>query len=85
MNANDKIYFEGIVLNEGAYFYSYYNNIDEAAKKKNIKDCFKSIKEKTDDFVKIADIQRESVSYDEHKSALCSLLLFSSSNPQPPS
>ena len=35
MNANDKIYFEGIVLNEGAYFYSYYNNIDEAAKKKN--------------------------------------------------
>ena len=32
MNANDKIYFEGIVLNEGAYFYSYYNNIDEAAK-----------------------------------------------------
>ena len=36
MNANDKIYFEGIVLNEGAYFYSYYNNIDEAAKKKNI-------------------------------------------------
>lgn len=78
MNANDKIYFEGIVLNEGAYFYSYYNNIDEAAKKKNIKDCFKSIKEKTDDFVKIADIQRESVSYDEHKSALCSLLLFSS-------
>lgn len=78
MNANDKIYFEGIVLNEGAYFYSYYNNIDEAAKKKNIKDCFKSIKEKTDDFEKIADIQRESVSYDEHKSALCSLLLFSS-------
>ena len=53
MNANDKIYFEGIVLNEGAYFYSYYNNIDETAKKKNIKDCFKSIKEKTDDFVKI--------------------------------
>ncbi len=40
MNANDKAYFEGIVLNEGAYFYSYHNNIDETAKKKNIKDCF---------------------------------------------
>lgn len=78
MNANDKAYFEGIVLNEGAYFYSYHNNIDETAKKKNIKDCFKSIKEKTGDFVKIADIQRENVNYDGHKNALCSLLLFSS-------
>lgn len=78
MNANDKAYFEGIVLNEGAYFYSYQNNIDETAKKKNIKDCFKSIKEKTGDFVKIADVQREKVNYDGHKNALCSLLLFSS-------
>ena len=34
MNANDKIYFEGIVINEGAYFYSYHNNIGEADKKK---------------------------------------------------
>ena len=78
MNANDKIYFEGIVINEGAYFYSYHNNIGEADKKKIIKDCFKSIKEKTEDFVKIADIQRENVNYEGHKNALCSLLLFSS-------
>lgn len=78
MNANDKIYFEGIVINEGAYFYSYHNNIGEADKKKFIKDCFKSIKEKTEDFVKIADIQRENINYEGHKNALCSLLLFSS-------
>lgn len=78
MNANDKIYFEGIVINEGAYFYSYHNNIGEADKKKIIKDCFKSIKEKTEDFVKIADVQRENVNYEGHKNALCSLLLFSS-------
>lgn len=78
MNANDKIYFEGIVINEGAYFYSYHNNIGEADKKKIIKDCFKSIKEKTEDFVKIADVQRENVNYEGHKNAFCSLLLFSS-------
>ena len=38
MNANDKAYFEGIVLNEGAYFYSYHNNIEKKKKKKNIKE-----------------------------------------------
>lgn len=74
MSEKDKIYFEGIRLNEGAYFYMH--PIEENIKE-DIKKCFSIVKDKTCEFKKIATVLREEIFYEE-KSAYCSLLLFSS-------
>ena len=39
MAANDLVFFEGIVLNEGAYFYSFAEDCDEAKKERDVKNC----------------------------------------------
>lgn len=71
-------YFDGIALNEGAYFYSYTDHVDDVVKKKDIRLCFKDIRSKTIDFTKIADVQWKCINYKAGKQAFCSLLLFSS-------
>lgn len=78
MAANDIVFFEGIVLNEGAYFYSYAKDCDEAKKERDVKNCFTNIKNRTSDFVKISSTIWKNVNYDGEKQAFCSLLLFSS-------
>ena len=78
MAANDLVFFEGIVLNEGAYFYSYAEDCDEAKKERDVKNCFTNIKNRTSDFVKISSTIWKNVNYDGEKHAFCSLLLFSS-------
>ena len=78
MAANDLVFFEGIVLNEGAYFYSYAEDYDEAKKERDVKNCFTNIKNRTSDFVKISSTIWKNVNYDGEKQAFCSLLLFSS-------
>lgn len=47
MSEKDKIYFEGIRLNEGAYFYMH--PIEENIKE-DIKKCFSIVKDKTCEF-----------------------------------
>lgn len=74
----DFAYIRGIALNEGAYFYSYPDHVEEKEKKKDINNCFKDIKSKTKNFKRIAKVQWESINYDGEKKAFCSLLLFSS-------
>lgn len=78
MTTNDNAYFKGIELNEGAYFYSYPEHVDEVVKKRDIRNCFRGIRGKTNDFTKIADVQWERINYNGKKIAFCSLLLFSS-------
>ena len=78
MTTNDNAYFKGIELNEGAYFYSYPEHVDEEVKKRDIRNCFRGIRGKTNDFTKIADVQWERINYNGEKIAFCSLLLFSS-------
>ena len=40
MTTNNNAYFKGIELNEGAYFYSYPEHVDEVVKKRDIRNCF---------------------------------------------
>ena len=54
------------------------NDIDEVVKKRDIRNCFRGIRGKTNDFTKIADVQWERINYNGEKIAFCSLLLFSS-------
>lgn len=43
MTTNDNAYFKGIELNEGAYFYSYPEHVDEVVKKRDIRNCFRGM------------------------------------------
>ena len=74
----DKIYFDGIKLNEGAYFYLYPGQVEENIKSQDIEKCFKSVEDKTSDFKPIAKVLREKINYKGKTNAFSSLLLFSS-------
>ena len=76
MNERDFAYFNGIELNEGAYIYKSIEDIT----KKDIDECFKTIKENSEDFSALASIKKKTINYSDDKSAVISLLLFSHKN-----
>lgn len=76
MTEKQEKYFNGIVLNEGAYFYKYIDPLKYNERKRNINEAFKNIKDNTDNYVKIVKVLREPIDFDVDKKALCSLLIF---------
>ena len=64
MTEKQEKYFNGIVLNEGAYFYKYIDPLKYNERKRNINEAFKNIKDNTDNYVKIVKVLREPIDFD---------------------